>query len=61
MTFIIYAIVWIISILLALATIGGIIKLSSQGFNWQEFITLLFVMVILVVFATIALTGTFSI
>lgn len=50
-------IVWVITILLALAVIGGIIQLSTQGFSIKEFISLLVIMVILVVFATIAVTG----
>lgn len=54
-------IIWVIAILTSLAVIGGIYKLSTQGFDWQEFISLLIVMVILVVFATIALTGSFSV
>jgi hypothetical protein len=54
-------IIWVIAILMLLAVIGGIYKLSTQGFNWQEFISLLIVMVILVVFATIAITGSFSV
>jgi hypothetical protein len=54
-------IIWCISILMLLASIGGIIKLSSQGFNWTEFISLLVVMIILVVFATIALTGSYTV
>lgn len=54
-------IIWVITILTSLAVIGGIHKLLTQGFDWQEFISLLIVMVILVVFATIALTGSFSV
>lgn len=54
-------IIWVIAILTSLAVIGGIYKLLTQGFDWQEFISLLIVMVILVVFATIALTGSFSV
>lgn len=50
-------IVWVITILLALVVIGGIIQLSTQGFSIKEFISLLVIMVILVVFATIAVTG----
>jgi hypothetical protein len=54
-------IVWVISILMLLAVVGGIMKLSADGFSWNEFISLLVAMIILVVFATIALTGSFSV
>jgi hypothetical protein len=56
-----YFVIWVITILLALGVIGGIVKLSTQGFDGKEFISLILVMVILVVFATIALTGSFTI
>lgn len=52
---------WIISIFLLLAVVGGIYKLATQGFNWQEFITLLFVMFILVILVNIGVTGSFTV
>jgi hypothetical protein len=52
---------WLISIFLLLAVIGGTYKLSTQGFNWQEFITLLFIVFILVILVNIGVTGSFSV
>jgi hypothetical protein len=51
---------WIVTIFLFLAVLGGIYKLSSEGFKWNEFVGLLIIMFVVVVFATILFTGSFT-
>ena len=61
MSIIVVLLVWSITVLLSLAVVGGAYKLASEGFNWNDFISLVVLMIILVVFGTIAFTGSFSI
>jgi hypothetical protein len=52
-------IIWVMTIILAMSVLGGIVHLNKVGFNWKDFIGLVVIMIIFVVFGTIALTGQF--
>lgn len=53
--------IWMISIFLLLAIIGGVFTIIKKGFNLPDFLTILALMFVFTVFATIALTGEFVI
>lgn len=51
--------IWLITLFLLLAIIGGVHNSIQKGFNFPDFFTIVALMFIFVIFATIALTGGF--
>jgi hypothetical protein len=52
--------IWVVFIFCLLAVIGGVVNAVQKGLKPQEFIGLILMMFVVVVFGFIAITGSFS-